>query len=104
MILLLCLVLGETEIHWSPFLFASVLGQGVVISFFSLLVRIWLVRHYLASRVSIFAFMAPLIGVGLSVWMLDEPLHSAFIWDALMVMTGVILVNLAPQTQRVNGA
>jgi len=36
-ILLLCLVLGETEIHWSPFLVASIVGQGVIISFFSLL-------------------------------------------------------------------
>jgi drug/metabolite transporter (DMT)-like permease len=103
-ILLLCLVLGETEIHWSLFLVASIVGQGVVISFFSLLVWIWLLRHYLASRVSIFTFMAPLIGVGLSVWLLDEPLHSAFIWGALMVMVGVVLVNLAPQTRRLNGA
>jgi drug/metabolite transporter (DMT)-like permease len=103
-ILLLCLVLGESEIHWSPFLVASIVGQGVVISFFSLLVWIWLLRHYLASRVSIFTFMAPLIGVGLSVWLLDEPLHSAFIWGALMVMVGVVLVNLAPQTRRLNGA
>lgn len=103
-ILLLCLVLGETNIHWSPFLVASIVGQGVMISFFSLLVWIWLLRHYLASRVSIFTFIAPLIGVGLSVWFLDEPLHSEFVWGALMVMAGVILVNLAPQTRRLNGA
>ena len=103
-IMLLCLVLGQTDIHWSPFLVASILSQGVVISFFSLLVWIWLLRHYLASRVSIFTFMAPLIGVGLSVWLLGEPLHGEFIWGTLMVMAGVILVNLAPQTQRMNGA
>ncbi len=103
-ILLLCLILGETEIHWSPFLVASVVGQGIVISFFSLLVWIWLLRHYLASRVSIFTFIAPLIGVALSVWVLDEPLHSEFVWGALMVMAGMILVNLAPQTRRLNGA
>lgn len=103
-ILLLCIVLGETEIHWSPLLVVSIVGQGVVISFFSLLVWIWLLRHYLASRVSIFTFIAPLIGVGLGVWLLDEPLHSAFIWGALMVMVGVILVNLAPQTRQLNGA
>ena len=103
-ILLLCLILGETEIHWSPFLVASIVGQGIVISFFSLLVWIWLLRHYLASRVSIFTFIAPLLGVGLSVWVLDEPLHSEFVWGALMVMAGMILVNLAPQTRRLNGA
>jgi drug/metabolite transporter (DMT)-like permease len=103
-ILLLCLVLGETEIRWSPFLVASIVGQGIVISFFSLLVWIWLLRHYLASRVSIFTFIAPLIGVGLSVWLLDEPLHRVFVWGAVMVMAGMILVNLAPQTRRLNGA
>ena len=47
---------------------------------------------------------APLIGVGLSVWLLDEPLHSVFVWGAVMVMAGMILVNLAPQTRRLNGA
>ena len=101
---LVCLLLNQTDIRWSPFLVASIIGQGVVISFFSLLVWFWLLRHYLASRVSIFTFLAPLIGVGFSVWLLDEPLQNEFIWGALMVMTGVILVNLAPQTRRLNGA
>jgi drug/metabolite transporter (DMT)-like permease len=103
-ILGLCLLLGQTDIRWSPFLVVSILSQGVVISFFSLLVWFWLLRHYLASRVSIFTFMAPLIGVGFSVWLLGEPLHDAFIGGALMVMTGVVLVNLSPQARRLNGA
>ncbi len=103
-ILLLCFLLGQTDIHWSPFLVASIVSQGVVISFFTLLVWFWLLRHYLASRVSIFTFMAPLIGVGFSVWLLGEPLNNEFVWGALMVMVGVILVNLAPLHRRSNGA
>ena len=81
----------------------SILAQGVVISFFSLLLWFWLLRHYLASRVTIFSFLTPLIGVGFGVWLLDEPLHREFMWGALMVIVGVILVNLAPKAQRLNG-
>jgi drug/metabolite transporter (DMT)-like permease len=103
-VFLLCTVMGQTEVHWSLFLIGSIVGQGVVISFFSLLVWFWLLRHYLASRVSVFTFLSPLIGVGLSVWLLGEPLQNEFRWGALMVMIGVILVNLSPQTQRLNGA
>ena len=103
-LLLACVVTGESNIHWSPLLIASILAQGVVISFFSLLIWFWLLRHYLASRVSIFTFMTPLIGVAFGVWLLNEPLHFDFIWGALMVMTGVILVNLSPKHPRAQGS
>ena len=102
-LLLVCQVTDQTAIRWSPFLVFSILAQGVVISFFSLLLWFWLLRHYLASRVTIFSFLTPLIGVGFGVWLLDEPLHREFMWGALMVIVGVILVNLAPKAQRLNG-
>ena len=92
---LACELTGQADIHWSTQLVLSFISQGVVISFFSLLTWFWLLRHYLASRVSIFTFMSPLIGVGFGVWLLDEVLHPEFVWGALLVMTGVILVNLA---------
>jgi drug/metabolite transporter (DMT)-like permease len=71
----------------------SIVGQGFFIAFLSLLVWFWLLKHYLASRVSIFTFLTPLLGVSFGVLILDEPLHAEFVWGALLVMIGVIMVN-----------
>ena len=92
-LLIACLVTGQLEVHWSPFLVISIVSQGVLIAFLSLLVWFWLLKHYLASRVSIFTFLTPLIGVSFGVLILDEPLHAEFVWGALMVMVGVVMVN-----------
>lgn len=88
-----CLLTGQFHVRWSPFLVISIVSQGILISFLSLLVWFWLLRHYLASRVSIFTFLTPLIGVSFGVGFLDEPLHTEFIWGSAMVMLGVIVVN-----------
>lgn len=92
-LLIACLLTGQFEVRWSPFLVVSIVSQGVLISFLSLLVWFWLLRHYLASRVSIFTFLTPLLGVSFGVFFLDEPLHAEFVWGALAVMLGVIMVN-----------
>jgi drug/metabolite transporter (DMT)-like permease len=92
-LLFACFVTGQLNVRWSAFLVASLISQGVLIAFLSLLVWFWLLKHYLASRVSIFTFLTPLIGVSLGVMILDEPLHIEFVWGALMVMLGVIMVN-----------
>jgi len=92
-LLLACFLTGQFEVRWSSFLVANLIGQGIFIAFLSLLVWFWLLKHYLASRVSIFTFLTPLIGVSLGVLILNEPLHPEFVWGALMVMLGVIMVN-----------
>lgn len=97
-LLFACFVTGQLNVRWSSFLIASLISQGVLIAFLSLLVWFWLLKHYLASRVSIFTFLTPLIGVSLGVMILDEPLHAEFVWGALMVMLGVIMVNWPSKT------
>jgi len=92
-LLIACLLTGQFQVRWSPFLVVSIVSQGVLIAFLSLLVWFWLLKHYLASRVSIFTFLTPLIGVSFGVLMLDEPLHAEFVWGAVLVMLGVIMVN-----------
>jgi drug/metabolite transporter (DMT)-like permease len=88
-------------VNWTPFVITSILIQGVVIAFLSLLLWFWLLRHYLASRVSIFTFLTPLLGVTFGVWILDDPLHPEFVWGALMVLSGMILVNIPKKKQQV---
>jgi drug/metabolite transporter (DMT)-like permease len=88
-----CLLTDQWGVRWSTFLAVSIVGQGCFIAFLSLLVWFWLLKHYLASRVSIFTFLTPLLGVSFGVLILDEPLHAEFVWGALLVMIGVIMVN-----------
>jgi drug/metabolite transporter (DMT)-like permease len=92
-LLFVCLLTDQWGVRWSTFLAVSIVGQGIFIAFLSLLVWFWLLKHYLASRVSIFTFLTPLIGVSFGVLILDEPLHAEFVWGALLVMIGVIMVN-----------
>ncbi|HEY0848223.1 MAG TPA: DMT family transporter [Noviherbaspirillum sp.] len=73
---------------------ASLFFQAVVIAFFSFLVWFWMLRRYLASRLSVFSFLTPLFGVGFGVLLLNDPLDARFVAGAVLVMAGVVLVNL----------
>ena len=99
-ILVVCALTGQAGVIWTPFVISSILIQGVVIAFMSLLIWFWLLRHYLASRVSIFTFLTPLMGVTFGVWILDDPLHPEFVWGAVMVLSGMVLVNIPKKKQR----
>lgn len=81
------------SVRWTPVAIASVLLQGVVVSFFSYLAWFWLLRRYLASNMAVFSFMTPLFGVSFGVLVLDEPLSLNFIIGALLVLTGISLVS-----------
>lgn len=72
----------------------SMVFQVVVIAFASYLAWFWLLRHYLASRLSAFSFLTPLFGVGFGVLLLGEQLTGRFIAGALLVLAGIVLVNL----------
>jgi drug/metabolite transporter (DMT)-like permease len=77
----------------TPVAWASLLFQGVVISFASYLAWFWLLRRYLASRLSVVAFMTPIFGVAFGVLLLGEPLTPAFGLGALLVLLGIALVS-----------
>lgn len=72
----------------------SMVFQVVVIAFASYLAWFWLLRHYLASRLSAFSFLTPLFGVGFGVLLLGEQLTGRFIAGALLVLAGIVLVNV----------
>jgi drug/metabolite transporter (DMT)-like permease len=55
----------------------------------------WLLRRYLASRISVFSFMTPLFGVTFGVVLLGEPLTPAFAGGALLVLAGITVVSVA---------
>lgn len=66
--------------------------QVVVVALISYLGWFWLLRRYLASRLSMLSFMTPLFGVGFGVLVLGEPLDSSFIFGGALVLGGLLLV------------
>lgn len=89
------LALGEPGIvQLTPVAFASLAYQSIVVAFASYLVWFWLLTRYLASRLAVFSFAAPLFGVAFGHFVLGEPVTPAFLAAALLVGAGIALVNL----------
>lgn len=89
------LAMGEPGVlSLSAVAIASLIYQGAVIAFASFLVWFWLLRRYLASRLSVLSFLTPLFGVLCGVVFLGEPLTGYFVLAALLVGAGIVLVNL----------
>jgi drug/metabolite transporter (DMT)-like permease len=82
------------QMQMTPIAWSSLLFQGVVIAFASYLAWFWLLRHYLASRLSAFSFLTPLFGVCFGIVLLNEALDPRFIGGAIFVLAGIVLVNL----------
>ena len=90
---LVALITGQTQFHLSSVAFASLAFQTVVFSFLSLLVWFWLLGRYLGSRLGVLSFLTPLFGVAFGVWLLNEPLESAFVLGSLLVLVGIVVVS-----------
>jgi drug/metabolite transporter (DMT)-like permease len=92
---LVSLAVGEPGVtRWSPIAIASLLYQGVIVTFASYLTWFWLLTRYLAGRLAVFSFLTPLFGVAFGVLLLDDPLTPSFLLAAAMVAGGILLVNL----------
>lgn len=74
---------------------ASLLFQIAVVTFGSYLAWFWLVRHYVATRVSAFTLLTPLFGLMAGVVLLDEPLTLRLLVALAAVCLGIALVNRA---------
>lgn len=71
----------------------SLFFQAIVIAFFSFLVWFWMLRKYLASRLSVFSFLTPLFGVAFGVVLMHDAVGPRFAVAALLVLAGIVLVN-----------
>jgi drug/metabolite transporter (DMT)-like permease len=93
-LLVLAAGLGQIEVHAVTPLALMALGyQAVVVAFVSYLTWFWLLTRYMASRLSVFSFLTPLFGVTFGVLLLGESFSSRFLAAALLVLTGIMLVN-----------
>ncbi len=92
-LLLASALMGQLEVNWSVTVVTSVAAQGVVISFFTLLIWFWLLTSYNASQLASFSFLTPIFGVTFGVLLLEEPLDTNFLIGSAMVILGVAIVN-----------
>ncbi|WP_208621983.1 DMT family transporter [Bordetella genomosp. 12] len=92
-------LMGGAAPTWTAPALYSLLFQCVVVALFSYLVWFWLLRRYLATRLSMLSFLTPLFGVGLGVVLLDEPLDGHFVAGAVLVLAGILLVSAAGTLQ-----
>ncbi|MDE2080465.1 MAG: DMT family transporter [Burkholderiales bacterium] len=76
---------------------AALAFQTVVITFASYLAWFWLVRHYPATRISVFALLTPVFGLGAGVLLLGEPLTTRLVAALAAVCAGILLVNRPPR-------
>jgi drug/metabolite transporter (DMT)-like permease len=93
-LLLIALLSGQiTHVSLTTVAVASVLFQGVVVSFFSYLIWFWLLRRYLAANLAVFSFKTPLFGVTFGVVLLGEALSLNFVIGAVLVLAGITFVS-----------
>jgi len=94
MLAALAMAMGEPGVtRLTPVVIASLFYQSVIIAFASFLIWFWLLKRYLAARLSVFAFLTPLFGVAAGVLILREPITAVFAGAALLVGAGIYLVN-----------
>lgn len=91
------LLTGQTWFVPTTLVWLSLAYQTLFMSFASLLAWFWLLRHYLASRLGVFTFLTPVLGVVLGALLLNEPVTAQFVIGAVVVLAGVLTVSLHGQ-------
>lgn len=88
------LLAGEPlPLHWSARL-AGLFGfQAVVVSFASYLAWFWLVRHYAATKLSVFTLSTPLFGLVAGALLLGEGISARLVAALAALAVGIVLVN-----------
>jgi drug/metabolite transporter (DMT)-like permease len=78
------------NMSWAPI--AGILYQGIVIAGLGFSVQYYLLRRYTPSVMISFNFVAPVAGVLLGVWVLDESLTAALLGGMALVAVGITLI------------
>jgi len=94
LLLFIAFLTDQTTIHLTTLMVLSLSFQTLIVSFASLLLWFWLLRNYLASRLGVFSFLTPLLGVLFSVMLLDETLEMKFIFGSILVLSGIVVMSL----------
>jgi drug/metabolite transporter (DMT)-like permease len=80
-------------LQWSPRLIGLFGFQAVVVSFASYLAWFWLIRHYAATKLSVFTLSTPLFGLVAGALMLGEGISTRLVAALVALSVGIVLVN-----------
>ena len=72
---------------------ASLFLQSVIIAAASYLFWFWLLRHYLATKVSAFSFLTPMFGLLFGFFLAGDPIDGTLIAAFISIALGIFLVN-----------
>ena len=72
----------------------SLVFQAAVVAFASYLAWFWLLRHYPATRLSAFSFLAPMFGLVFAAIALGESISLRLVIALVFIAIGISLVNL----------
>jgi drug/metabolite transporter (DMT)-like permease len=90
------LLLGEaSRFHPTPRALLAVAWLVVAGSLFGYSAYMWLLSHVPAVKVSTYAYVNPVIAIGLGALILGEPIDGFMIVGTLVILGGVAAVNLA---------
>jgi drug/metabolite transporter (DMT)-like permease len=91
---LLSLALGERwSLQYSAYAWTSIALQTAIGAFASYLAWMWMLRHYPATQLSSFTFLAPLFALVFGVLLLNEKLTVQLLVALTAVAAGIVLVN-----------
>ena len=86
--------LGEHwSLHYSAYAWVSIALQTAIGAFASYLAWMWMLRHYPATQLSSFTFLAPLFALLFGVVLLNEKLTPQLLVALVAVAAGIVLVN-----------
>jgi drug/metabolite transporter (DMT)-like permease len=93
---------GQAQVELSRMTILALLFQTLIIAISSYLIWFWLLRRYLTSRLMLLSLLTPLFGVVFGAALLGDPIELRFALGAMLVLTGVLIVNLRPIWQKTN--
>lgn len=72
---------------------AGLIYQGVLVGGVCFALQAQLLRQYSASRIAVFSFLTPLVGMGLGSWLRGDHVSLALLLGGVAVAGGIYLVN-----------
>ena len=72
---------------------------GLVVAGLCFILLVFLIRDYSASRLGVFSFATPIVGVLLSAWLLGEEISPVLWMSVVLVALGIIIANRVEQAR-----
>jgi len=87
---------GDAVWVWTPGVAAGVLYQGAVVAGLCFILWVSLLQKHSASRLGVFSFSTPIVGVICSAWIMGDPLTPMLLASVGLVALGIVAVNVEP--------